>query len=200
MEYFNIYFDLIDKHGHAVKPPVGYYERHHITPKALGGDDSEANLTYVSGRVHFLAHWLLYKATNDPLMARAFYGMCDTYRRPERKAPTARQYQSAKEAFSAHNHMKLPEHQARAAESAKNQWRDRYDEMKASNSFMFEDKDHPMYMKGKTGFAHPRSRPVFTPMGVFGSVREAAKALGIPHPAVSARCKSAKWADYGYCA
>ena len=88
--------------------------------------------------------------------------------------------------------MKLPEFRAQAAVNAKGQWATRYDEMKESNAAMFSDESHPMYMKGKTGFSHPRSRPICTPHGVFGSVREAAKALHMSHPTVSAWCKAGK--------
>lgn len=39
----------------------GYTERHHIIPKSLGGDDSNANLVRLSAREHFVVHWLLTK-------------------------------------------------------------------------------------------------------------------------------------------
>lgn len=189
----------MEKHGHVEKPTDGYYERHHITPKSLGGTDEAANLTYLSGRAHFLAHWLLYKATGEAVMARAFFGMCDIYRMPGRPKPSSHAYNSAKAAFSLHNHMKLPAYKANAAKSATAQWAADYDGMKASNAFMFSDESHPMYMKNKVGDLHPRSRAVMTPLGRFGSVREAAKALGMQHPRVSAWCKSEKKVDFYYC-
>jgi hypothetical protein len=39
-----------------------YYERHHIIPKCMGGDDTHDNLVLLSAREHFLVHWLLAKA------------------------------------------------------------------------------------------------------------------------------------------
>lgn len=53
MEHYSVYFDIVEKHGRKEKPATGYYERHHITPKALGGYDDADNLVYVTGRVHF---------------------------------------------------------------------------------------------------------------------------------------------------
>ena len=192
MNYYEIYFNLIHKHGFEAKPPGGYYERHHILPKSLGGDDQPGNLVYLSGRAHFLAHWILYKLTGTTEMARAFYGMCDSKRKPERYRPNSRAYQSAKEAFSRDNHMRSTVHRMRAADNAAMQWANNYDEMRKSNAWMFTEAGHPMCMTGRSGERHPRSRKVSTPQGVFGSVREAGRELGIQHPTVSAWCKAKK--------
>lgn len=197
MNYERLYVNLLIKHGTEEKP-TGYSERHHIVPISLGGDNSSENLVYLSARAHLVAHWLLFKIHKNEVMARAFYGMCDTYRRPERGRVTSHTYEAAKRAFSAHNHMKLPMHKKRASDSATLQWAKRYDEMKASNAFMFNDENHPMYMKGKTGDEHPRSRAVITPLGRFGSVRTAAKAHMISHPVISRYCKSDAHPEYYY--
>lgn len=42
---------------------LGYCERHHITPKSLGGDNSRNNLVYLTAREHFVCHLLLTKMT-----------------------------------------------------------------------------------------------------------------------------------------
>ena len=39
------------------------HEKHHIHPRALGGDNSKNNIAYLTYREHFLAHWLLTKFT-----------------------------------------------------------------------------------------------------------------------------------------
>jgi len=41
----------------------GYCERHHIKPKALGGNNDRSNIVCLTYREHFLAHWLLTKFT-----------------------------------------------------------------------------------------------------------------------------------------
>lgn len=202
MNYQNLYVNLLIKHGTEDKPLIGYYERHHIVPLSLGGDDTAYNLVYLSGRAHFIAHWLLYKIHKNTAMATAFYGMCDLNRRPERYKPSSRVYELAKKAFSENNHMKTAEHRLRASVSASNQWSNEDSRSKILVNLMpmFDDKTHPMYMKGKTGDAHPRSRRINTPLGIFGSVRDAGKAFNIAHNVISRRCKSnlPKYAEYSY--
>lgn len=39
----------------------GYTEKHHITPKSLGGSDDLDNLVNLTAREHFICHWLLTK-------------------------------------------------------------------------------------------------------------------------------------------
>lgn len=200
MNYKDLYVNLLAKHGSEDKPADGYYEHHHILPKALGGTDAANNLVYLSGRCHFIAHWLLFKIHKGPLMARAFYGMCDFERRAERYRPSSRVYEIAKKAFSVHNHMKEDGHRERASLNASWQWQDPEAKAKLLEGLMpmFEDPTHPMYMKGKTGAAHPRGRTIVTPLGVFGSVREAGKAHGIYHSCISRKCKSDNHLDYQY--
>lgn len=197
MDYKTLYVNLLLKHGSEEKPK-DYAERHHIIPKALGGDDSSENLVYLSPRVHFIAHWILFKIHRSPETARALYGMMDAKRRPERGMANSKYYAIAKKAFSDHNHMKLDSHRERACILAREQWDTMYDRMYESNHAMFEDANHPMYMKGKTGDAHPRSRAVITPLGRFGSVREAGRAHGIAHYTISRFCKSDCYPEFRY--
>lgn len=39
----------------------GYFEIHHVLPRALGGGDIPENLVILTAREHFIAHWLLAK-------------------------------------------------------------------------------------------------------------------------------------------
>jgi len=41
----------------------GYYERHHILPRSLGGLDIPENIVCLTAREHFICHWLLTKFT-----------------------------------------------------------------------------------------------------------------------------------------
>jgi len=202
MNYENLYVNLLLKHGTEEKPLGIYCERHHIIPKALGGDNSSENLIYLPARVHFIVHWVLYKIHKNPAMARAFYGMCDFERKPERYKPSSRIYAIAKAAFSTKNHMKQEVHKERQSSISKAQWQDsdKRNKLMAGLMPMFENTEHAMYMKGKTGDAHPRSRQISTPLGIFGSVREAGRAFGIAHNIISRRCKSENviYKDYFY--
>jgi hypothetical protein len=52
----------------------GYYELHHIIPKSSGGSNDKSNLIALTGRQHYIAHWMLWKAYGGN-MARAFFMM-----------------------------------------------------------------------------------------------------------------------------
>jgi hypothetical protein len=100
MDYKKHHDLLIAKRGNKEKPKDGgYYERHHILPRSLGGSDEEDNLTYLTGREHFMVHWLLYKIHGAGPMADAFYAMTmDKY--GNRYAPNARLIEIAMKAKS----------------------------------------------------------------------------------------------------
>jgi hypothetical protein len=61
--YVKMYNELID-HCKARKPlSTNFYEVHHITPRSLGGTDSQENLVKLTPREHFHAHLLLARIT-----------------------------------------------------------------------------------------------------------------------------------------
>lgn len=63
-KYTRTYIRLMDKaKDRAVD---GYFEKHHITPKSLGGDNTKDNIVKLTAREHFIAHMLLYKAVQHP--------------------------------------------------------------------------------------------------------------------------------------
>lgn len=57
---YNKHYDLLMIKAVARKSIDGYFERHHIIPRALGGGDFN-NLVDLTAREHFIAHWLLAK-------------------------------------------------------------------------------------------------------------------------------------------
>lgn len=89
------------------KKVLGYCERHHITPRSLGGDNTKANLVYLTYQEHFICHWLLFKMTvgkNKSKMANAWYRMCQKNKFQERQS--SRNYSLARKAFSENNPFK----------------------------------------------------------------------------------------------
>lgn len=65
MNYEKIYNELVEKakvRGLDKSKHEGYFEIHHILPKSLGGSDDRSNLVMFTGREHFIAHMLLWKA------------------------------------------------------------------------------------------------------------------------------------------
>ena len=79
MNYVKIYESLISDRitlwsarSEQKKQKIGYYERHHILPKCLGGNNNKQNLVYLTAREHFIAHWLLWKIHKSKQLAYAF--------------------------------------------------------------------------------------------------------------------------------
>jgi len=60
MNYQKVYDDLIAK-CQSRQLIDGYKERHHITPKSMGGSNDQSNLVNLTAREHFIAHFLLAK-------------------------------------------------------------------------------------------------------------------------------------------
>ena len=61
MDYQKIYNNLVESRNNQSVYTDGYYEKHHIVPKCLGGTDDAQNLVKLTYREHFIAHWLLCK-------------------------------------------------------------------------------------------------------------------------------------------
>jgi hypothetical protein len=55
--------------------PEGRVERRHIIPRSMGGSNDKNNLVELSLRLHFVAHWLLWKSYRNSKMANAFWTM-----------------------------------------------------------------------------------------------------------------------------
>lgn len=77
-KYTKWYYDIVSnaKSQGRKKNKETYYERHHIIPKSLGGNDTKENLVLLTAREHFICHVLLVKMTfekNKMRMAYALY-------------------------------------------------------------------------------------------------------------------------------
>lgn len=80
MDYTTIYSDFIaDRRSQesALVDSGDYFERHHITPRSLGGEDSPSNIICLSAEDHYFAHLLLAKAYGGVmwLALRAMYNL-----------------------------------------------------------------------------------------------------------------------------
>lgn len=73
MDYKAIYYKIIENakketdNGHR---QLGYFEKHHIQPKSLGGTNNKENLVKLTAREHFICHWLLVKMYNKGTIER----------------------------------------------------------------------------------------------------------------------------------
>jgi len=103
MNYKRIYNEIIENaiSQNRERNEETYYESHHILPKSLGGSDDNDNLVLLTGREHFLCHWLLYRMNNGDAkmkMGHAFFMM--TISSKDQKRNTSRLYEYAKIAKS----------------------------------------------------------------------------------------------------
>lgn len=74
MNYMRIHDAIIDR-ARTRKRPDCYCERHHVIPKSLGGSDRAENLVWLTGREHYLVHWLLFKIHRNKQTVFAWYRM-----------------------------------------------------------------------------------------------------------------------------
>ena len=75
MDYKKIYDKIIERSLN--RSIEGYYERHHIIPKCVGGKNIKSNVVKLTAREHFICHWLLHNMfPNNVKLSRAFTMMC----------------------------------------------------------------------------------------------------------------------------
>ena len=60
MDYKKHYEALCKRGQTRIKEESGYYEKHHIIPKCKGGSNLEDNLTNLTAKEHYIAHFLLH--------------------------------------------------------------------------------------------------------------------------------------------
>ena len=98
MDYEKIYNNLIDK-AKSRKLCGVYTEKHHITPKCLGGTNDKNNIVELTAKEHYHAHhllYLIYKGTVfSSKLAHAFWTMVRSSDNQERKY-SHRDYERAK--------------------------------------------------------------------------------------------------------
>jgi len=72
MDYQKHYSLLIESRKQS-PTESDYYEKHHILPRSLGGDDSKDNLVKLTAKEHFVAHLLLAKIYGGSMWAALAY-------------------------------------------------------------------------------------------------------------------------------
>ena len=88
-----------------------YSERHHILPRSMSGSDDISNLIYLPARLHFLAHWLLWKTYKNKQMTRAFFMIRNVKSGGQDRYQTigSRTYAKLRDDYSKNNPMRDPE-------------------------------------------------------------------------------------------
>lgn len=100
MNYERIYNNLISSRKllNRKKNEGQYFERHHIIPKCLGGNNRKDNLILLTFREHFLAHWLLVKIYSESKIIYAFNCFCLSLHKLDLDA-TMKNYEYARRIF-----------------------------------------------------------------------------------------------------
>lgn len=62
-KYTKVYYQIIENAKKRINE--GYVEKHHIIPRSCGGTDDISNLVSLTGREHFICHWLLTKMVTE---------------------------------------------------------------------------------------------------------------------------------------
>lgn len=127
MNYAKIYEQIIQRAQN--RDISGYYEKHHIIPKCVGGSDHIDNIVKLSAREHFICHWLLHvmHPDNDSLFY-AFDLMCrySNCGKQKRYVPSSRVIEACKIERSKRmskqfkNRVITEEHKKKLSDSAKN--------------------------------------------------------------------------------
>ena len=72
-KYSNTYIKICLRAFGRQQDVTQYYEKHHIVPKSLGGKNTKLNLVCLTGREHFICHWLLTKFTTGKDRSKMIY-------------------------------------------------------------------------------------------------------------------------------
>lgn len=125
MKYTKIYYDICEKG--KFDRVLEYSEFHHIIPRCMGGSDDLSNLTRLSAREHYLAHYLLTKMhPNDYKILYAF-GAMRLNTKYVIRIYTSKQYENIKKALSLGMKLNNPMYNKETAKKAIQTRKKRYD-------------------------------------------------------------------------
>lgn len=74
-KYTKWYYLIIVAAQGRILPDNIYTEHHHIVPNSLGGKNTPDNMVYLTGREHFICHWLLTKMTSGRHYEKMIYAL-----------------------------------------------------------------------------------------------------------------------------
>lgn len=96
--YFVRYQKFISYYKNIVSE--GFIEKHHITPKCLGGNDTLDNLVALPARAHFIAHALLHKAYPEHAGLAHAFAMMAVNNAYQNRCASSKLYEMSKNARS----------------------------------------------------------------------------------------------------
>ena len=204
MDYLKIYNNIINKailENRTKKD--NYFEKHHIKPKCIGGDNSKENLVLLTAREHFICHKLLTLIyPNSDKLHFAFWAMCNQTNGDLKRNYTisSRVYNEAKEQFAIinsrlHKGKKISEEQK---ESVRLRMLTN-NPLKGKKGVNNHNYGKPRSNDIKNKISHTKtSNPTknanfkgiyITPLGEFFSSKEASLIHGLDNTVIIDRCK-----------
>lgn len=106
MNYQKIHDAIIERA--RLRKLEGYKERHHITPRCMGGDNSAANLVNLTAREHFIVHKLLCEIyPKHHGIFKGYYAMAMLKQTSRNISMSSREYEYLRKEFSKRNRGEL---------------------------------------------------------------------------------------------
>lgn len=206
MNHIQIYQNIINKSKSEHRSKKNsYFERHHIIPKSVGGDNSKDNIVLLTPKEHFICHHLLcFIYPNSKSLHFAFWAMCNQLKGDVKRdyKISSRTYESARLKFKEvnsliHKGKKLsPEHLLKIKKrmlSDDNPMKG----LKGVNNPLYkkERTDEVKSKISKTKLLNPTKNCNFkgiyiTPLGVFHTSSEASKKHNLDRSVIIQRCKN----------
>lgn len=94
---YQLHYDLLIRKAQE-RDIDGYFEKHHIIPRAFGGANDDSNLVKLTAKEHFIAHLLLYKAQTEKRKRHQMLTACVMMK--GKNIQNSKMYKSAREEFS----------------------------------------------------------------------------------------------------
>ncbi len=199
MDYTKQYNLLISKAKNRSILKTEYKEKHHIIPKALGGNNDKENLVELFVEEHYTAHLLLAKIHGGSMwfavqmMGGRIGNKCHKWIREkaaETKIGVPRSKETRQKISDAKKGIPSPLKGTILSESHKQSLRD-------AKSNGFTDEHRQKLRDAKIDYKPWNSYSLWvTPFGSFNSLTEAAKMLPFSRGSIYNRCKSVKFDDW----
>lgn len=101
MNYQKVHDLIIERAKTRVLVNGTYIENHHIIPKCMGGSNDKQNLVPLTGREHFIVHWLLHRIyPENHKLGVAFFRSSKVNHVDRQFTPSSRAYEEARIAQS----------------------------------------------------------------------------------------------------
>lgn len=214
MNYQKIYNDLMSKAKRLEEERLldkeGYYERHHILPRSMGGGDEDENLVMLTAREHFVAHLLLVRfVTKEPYASRmkfALFAMCNQRADGQegRYTPSSRIYEfcrveHANAMSKLHKGKTLSEEHIRRSQEGLSRYRKDKDKVSKARKKIRRTRD----LRGSDAIVSEKMKelwkdPTYKESVSSGLAKHYASERGQEHRAITSKLTSERWKDPAY--